>query len=253
MLFGQATHRIIFSPLLASMAAMASMGGQMVRFDYARAGHAVRDQIVETHRDSWQKIAAAGSHWTGAQRVEIARQARAARAARNDPPWLRKGLPEAGQRLPEDAVEAARTIAADAHKIERVWAKARTESLGDAAYVELASIVATISAIDAFAEALGVAHEPLPEPTGGEPDGARLDSVADIGAYVPMRDPFDAPNVGRALSLVPEAGTLFFSNVMPMYASGDGGFFEMEWNGPLSRPQAELLAARVSSVSECFY
>jgi AhpD family alkylhydroperoxidase len=27
----------------------------------------------------------------------------------------------------------------------------------------------------------------------------------------------------------------------------------MVWDGPLSRPQAELLAARVSSINECFY
>ena len=45
------------------------------------------------------------------QRVEIARQARAARNSRGDPPWLRKGLPDTEGRIPEAACQAARTIA----------------------------------------------------------------------------------------------------------------------------------------------
>jgi hypothetical protein len=225
----------------------------MTSFDYPASGFAVRDEVVETHRTSWERIARAGSHWTGAERVEIARQARAARALRNDPPWLRQGLSDASGLIPGAATEAVRTIAADAHRIDRAWADRHIAALGDTHYIELASIVVTVSAIDAFAEALGRPHEPLPEPIDGEPDAGRQENTADIGAYVPMLDPWPGPNVGRALSLVPEANALFFANVMVMYASEGGGFFDMVWDGPLSRPQAELLAARVSAVNECFY
>ena len=225
-----------------------------VPFDYSADGFAVRDDVTSIHRVSWEKIARAGSHWTGPQRVEIARQARAARAARNDPPWSRDALPGADGRLPEAAIEAARTIGADAHRIDRAWAESMIEALGDAAYVELGSIVVTVSALDAFGEALGRGHEPLPDAIeDGTPDGARLDAATDIGAYIPMADPFPGPNVGRALSLVPEANTLFFSNVMAMYGGPSGSFFDLKWDGPLSRPQAELLAARVSALNECFY
>ena len=80
----------------------------MPSFDYAADGFRVRDGIVAVHRDSWEKIANAGSHWTGAQRVEIARQARAARAARGEPPWLRKGLPDAAGRV--DLAAAVREL-----------------------------------------------------------------------------------------------------------------------------------------------
>ena len=212
----------------------------------------VRDVIAGAHSASWQHIAAAGSYWTGAERVEIARQGRAARVQRSEPPWLRK-LPDAEGSIPDVAVEVARTIGADAHKIDAAWARAKIEALGDAAYVELGSVVVTVSAIDAFHEALGLPHEPLPEPVAGEPTGERLATAVDAGAYVPMVDPFPGPNVGRALSLVPSANALFFGNVMAMYSSPDGGFYDLEWNGPLSRPQAELLAARVSALNECFY
>ena len=41
--------------------------------------------------------------------------------------------------------------------------------------------------------------------------------------------------------------------VMAMYG-GPNKFFELVWEGgALSRPQVELLAARVSAVNECFY
>ena len=68
-----------------------------------------------------------------------------------------------------------------------------------------------------------------------------------------MVDPWAGPNVSRALSLVPSANQLFMANVRSMYSSSGGGFDDMVWEGPLSRPQAELLAARVSSINECFY
>lgn len=223
----------------------------MASFEYA--GFTVRDEVKQLHRASWKTIARAGSHWEGAERVEIARQARAARAARGDPPWLRKNLADADGRLGEEAIDAARTIAADAHKIDAAWASRKIGALGDAAYVELGSVVVTVTAIDALGEALGTGHAPLPEAQPGKPDGARLDGVADAGAFVPMMDPFVGPNVARALSLVPEANRLFMQNVMAMYSGRGGGFFDMVWEGPLARPQAELLAARVSALNECFY
>jgi len=45
---------------------------------YDDAPVAIRDDIVEAHRRAWQHIAGPGSWWTGAQRVAIAREVRAA-------------------------------------------------------------------------------------------------------------------------------------------------------------------------------
>ena len=87
------------------------------------------------------------------------------------------------QRRPASRSETA----ADAHRIDRDWATQAIETLGDAAYVELGSIVATVAALDAFAEALGRDPEPLPSAEAGtRADTASADGVADIGAYVPM-------------------------------------------------------------------
>lgn len=114
-------------------------------FDYESSGSPVRRDIAEAHRASWEAIARPGPRWSGAQRVEIARQARAARNSRGNPPWLRQGLPDTEGRISEAACQVARTIAADAHRIDRDWAAQAIETLGDAAYVELGSIVATVA------------------------------------------------------------------------------------------------------------
>ena len=234
------------------------MTTQPESFDYECDGYAVRGSIVRAHRSTWQRIAAPGSQLTGEARVEIAHQGREARKLRNQPPWMRDSLPDAGGRLSDEAVDAARMIAVNAQNIDAEWAADKIESLGEAAYVELGSIVATMAAIDAFNEALGRPHEPLPDPIPGEPTGDILETPSDIGAFVrmvdPADDPFKGPNVGRALSLVPAANQMFMTNVMNMYSSPNGTFWDMEWpGGPIDRPQAELLAARVSAVNECFY
>ena len=86
----------------------------------------VREGVARAQDQAWNAIGRAGSWWSGAQHVEIARQARA------DPPPLRKQLPDTEGRLPKDAVDVAWTIAADAHEVDRKWAKAKVEALGDA-------------------------------------------------------------------------------------------------------------------------
>lgn len=221
-----------------------------VHFNYRAEGFDVREEIMHAHRSSWRALASASGFWTAQQRIEIAEQARAARSQRGELSFNRD---YPASELSPAALEATRTIAADAKKINRAWAQQQTQAVGLAAYVELAAIVASVAAIDAFAEALGRPHEVLPEPNNEAVDSTLNESVADIGAYLPMQDPWPNPNVSRAYSLVPSANAMFFGNVQVMYTGQDRGFNDMVWDGPLSRPQAELLAARVSSVNECFY
>lgn len=210
----------------------------------------VREDIAGAHRQTWNALAQAGAFWSDVDRIEIAKQARAARTQRNELAFNRT---YPSSRLTAQALDATRKIAADAGKIDRAWASQLVASLGAGDYTELVSIVAAVSAIDAFCEALGRSHEPLPEPDGGSCHAGQAEGARDIGGYLPMVDPWTGPNVSRALSLVPSANELFMNNVRTMYGGNGGGFNDMVWDGPLSRPQAELLAARVSSINECFY
>ena len=210
----------------------------------------VRQDIVDAHRQTWQAIARAGSFWSDGNRIEIAKQARVARAQRSELSFNRS-YPDST--LSSEALEAVRKIAADAGKIDRSWASKQVAALGEGSYAEMISIVASVAAIDAFSEALGRPNEPLPSAAGGSCSQDKSKSTADIGGYLPMVDPWEGPNVSRALSLVPTANQLFMTNVSSMYGGNGGGFNNLVWDGPLSRPQAELLAARVSSINECFY
>jgi hypothetical protein len=135
-------------------------------------------------------------------------------------------------------------------------------------YVEMVSVIVTLISIDSFHQALGLDLEPLPDPQPGEPDrywpaGAALDV-----AWVPMLYPENlsereadifsgAPQTGhviRAMSLVPEAvrqlNALSAAHYLPipevMNMSSSGAL-------SLSRPQIELVAARTSSLNDCFY
>lgn len=224
----------------------------MPTFDYAVHGHSVPENIVDAHRAAWRRLASPGSWWTGRQRIEMARLAREGLAQRNDPTWLRDGSPASSDGLPARAADLVRRIAADVLSIDAAWAREAAQELGDAAYVEICAVTVCLTAIDAFADALGVSLEPLPEPVAGEPDGLRPEGTAQAGAFVPMLDPFSGPNVARALSLAPADNLAFHLLVGSMYAMAD--FQDLVWEKkPLTRPQVELVAARVSSVNECFY
>jgi len=221
----------------------------MPAFDYALSAFDVPMQIVAAQRAAWSRIASPGSWWTGPQRIEAARLTRAARSL---PPWRREDSATVAVLLPERAADLVRRVAVDVHALNEEWARAAAEELGDAAYVELCAVVICVTAVDAFAEALGVDAEPLPEALAGEPDGVRPEGMAEAGAFVPMREHAAGPNVGRALSLAPADNAAFFGLVGSMYALEN--FAELVWDeGALSRPQVELVAARVSAVNECFY
>ncbi len=216
----------------------------------------VPDAMARAHAAAWQRIAQTGSWWTGAQRVAFAGEVRRWRALRDQPPWARDdpGPGPGAELLPTAALEVARRIAIEAHRLDRAWCERMTGELGDAAYVELVGVAVVCVAIDAFAEALGVPLADLPEPAlaSAEPDRVRPDGLGDAGAWVQMTDPFTGPNVARALSLAPGEQMSFVGLVGHMYAVQD--FFDLVWTDrALTRPQVELVAARVSAINECFY
>jgi len=226
----------------------------MAGFTYDATPVAVHDDIANSHREAWSQLASCGTWWTATQRRAIAERTRDRFAARAVPPWLRQDPPSDGSLGP--AVEAVvDKISLDAGSIDRAWAAETVAEIGDGPYVELIAVVATVVMVDVFAEAIGVDRSPLPHPDAGadadQPDRQRPDGLGDIGAHVLALDPFPAANVARALSLVPDANTLFRTVSVPAYSAP--GFAELTWDTPLSRPQVELVASRVAAMNECFY
>jgi hypothetical protein len=241
-------------------------------FDYAGLSLPITEAMRAAHRRAWERLAAPGDWWTGAERVAIAAEARAARECalcrqRRSAlsPAAVPGEHAASERLPVPAVEAAHRIASDPGRLARGWyEKLRAAGLSDAHYVELLGIVVTVVNLDALHRALGVAPEPLPEPREGEQSRER--PPAEPGsAWVPWlapgsplgRELFEGrtlvPNVLRALSLVPDAVRQLKELSAVHYLPIDQVIDPRARTPALSRAQMELVAGRVSALNECFY
>jgi len=252
-------------------------------FTYADVGYDIPAEKVTAYRGAWSYIARPGNWWSGSERVAIAATARAAVdcelcAARTAAlsPLAVTGVHQEANRtdaaaglLSAAVIDAVHRIRTDSARLTGSWV---TELINDdfsyGHYVEMVSVIVTLTSIDSFHQVLGVPLEALPAPEAGEPSRYLPPGAAIDVAWVPMIYPenlteadsdiyFGAPRMGnviRALSLVPDAVRDLHSvsssqyvptpQVMDMSASG---------SLRLTRPQIELVAARTSALNDCFY
>ncbi|MDJ0771096.1 MAG: hypothetical protein QNJ12_20065 [Ilumatobacter sp.] len=221
----------------------------------------VRDDLVEAHRLAWEHIAAPGSWWTGEQRVELARTVLLAIADVEPlPPWV--GVAASG-RLPDERVAAdvahdiAYRLGRHAGTMTEDVYRAAADQIGELPYVEICAIASSVAAVAHFSRNIGTEVPPLPAPVPGEPTALRPDDVVQPELnWVPVAAPADqTAAVVQAYSAVP--GEL--ANTWRMAGAQYMPSEEMvhpDWSrraGGLSRPQMELVAARVAQLRECFY
>ncbi len=187
-------------------------------------------------------LAQPGSFFTGAERVALAETARLA---------LGRGLQL--DSIPEPFDEATRLVSADAASIRRElvehWAIADLDRLS---YVELVSVVARLSAADAYNYGLGLALIDLPAKASSQPSSVDAHPEAAIhNSWVPTVGSASAVN---ALSAVPaEASAVREMHTFLYLPYEHVGDLSKSGSGPLTRPQMELVAARTSYLNECFY
>jgi hypothetical protein len=246
----------------------------MPALDYASTGVTVRDDLRAAHARLWANLATPGASWSGAERVAIAAESRHAGACRLCgertaalSPHAVDGAHDTVTTLPADAVEVAHRVRSDPGRLSKTWFERVTAGqLSVPAYVELVGIVAAVAGVDAFARALGVAPFPLPEPLPGAPHGRLSAGTKLAGAWVPMLAPEDAagdeadlyggrpfaPNIMRALSLVPDQVRVLFGALETHYVGPDG-LLDLGVRRAIDRSQMELIAARVSALNQCFY
>lgn len=247
----------------------------MGSFGYAVSPVLIDAGIVTAHREIWRRLAGAGTWWNGAERVAIAAEVRRAescplcrerKAALS--PRVAVGEHEASAELPAAAVDAVHRIVTDASQLSEAWLeKLAAGGVPDGYYVELLGIVVAVFSIDEFHRGLGLSREPLPEPRAGAPSRRRPAGVAKRVAWVPTLSfraaKHSAPdlyaglpmaaNVIAAMSLVPDA-VRDLKRLSSVHYLPDGEVANPLARGEvLSRPQMELIAARVSAINECFY
>jgi hypothetical protein len=204
----------------------------------AVAVDAVGTDLIER---TWDALAGPGSFFTGAERLAIARSARAARG-------------EGGTGAPTSAPvsDATVRIAAEAWTIRphmiAEWAAAGLDVL---AYVEVVSVVARVVALDTYVTALGLPLVPLPAPRPGDPEPL-VDVAAVVSTgWVPTVGPAKAT---ASLSALPREAAGAEAVTDALYLSYAGvADLRHDPRRPISRPQMELVASRTSWLNECFY
>jgi len=220
----------------------------------------VRSDLATVHRQAWDALALPGTWWSGAQRVELAATAVAAMTDTSPmPPWTAPSTVDgwlgADLAAPAVAHDAVYRIAAHAGTLSEAWYVHVADELGDLAYVEIVGIASTVAAVVAFRRAAGLEQWELPRPVAGEP--SRLvppDLVAAELNWVRVRSPADqTAAVVQAYSSVPAEHQRLWMLADAQYIP-NLEMMDPRWTrGTLSRPQMELVAARVSQLRECFY
>lgn len=210
-------------------------------FEFGRSPLTVSEDLADVARRTWDQIAAPGTWWTGPDRVAIARTARAAR--------IGEAVPD--EDLPDAAVDVAAMLGATPAYTSASWAAEKIERLGEARYVEVASVASRVVAIDTFTRLMGGSLEPLPEPGAGEPDRTAADPPARRSrAWVAM---VGFPNPPNAFSLVPAEAAAMVDITDHYYMPEPDMQYADQTRHGLHRTQMETVAGVTSHSNECFY
>lgn len=202
--------------------------------------HPVRSDLIAGLHGEWKRLGSPGAVWTGAQRIGLAAQARAARNGEN----------LATDILPRVAVDAARMVGAQPADVRSSNVQQWVEGgMGAAKYVELVGVVARSTAVDSIVRGLGGEPESYPAPIDGDPTGEVAEDARQHRAWVPM---VGGASIVSALSLVPSEMNAMFEFHGPAYLTMEQMADPVFTRG-LDRAQMELVAARTSATNECFY
>jgi len=195
---------------------------------------------LELFDREWERLAAPGAWFTGAERVEIARISRAARASE----------PLESAALSPAAVEAAGRVANDPGAITEAWvADLEQRGLDRKAYAELVGVTARLQAVDTLTFAAGHTMRALPDPIDGAPSNEVPDKLKLRRAWVPMTGPAPAAD---ALSSVPAEQSAQLDVASTLYIPG-ANVADRSFRREIERVQMELVVCRTSLLNECFY
>ncbi len=246
----------------------------MNAISYATASVPVRQDFAASHNRFWQRLAAPGAWWTGAERVAIAAEVRNAWSCELCKARLEALTPSAVQgqhdhlgALSEALVEVIHRVTTDPGRLTKSWFDGvMAAGLEAEQYVEIIGTLVALISIDRFCRGIGVPLHALTGPQAGAPSGYCPDGATQEDAWVPMIPPDNATgpeadlyggyqvgNVIRAMSLVPDEvrtlqdlGTVHY---LPSHLVRNPSASA----GSLSRMQIELIAGRVSVLQQCFY
>ncbi|MBT3332728.1 MAG: hypothetical protein HOK21_04930 [Rhodospirillaceae bacterium] len=233
----------------------------------------MRDSLGREIEVAWQRLAAPGTWWTGAERLAIAAEVRRAgecalcqrrKAALS--PYTVDGVHDSDSDLPDVVIEAIHRLVTDAGRITEKWVLSLAPDLDETAYVEIIGVIAVLTGLDKLHQALGLPLRALPAPEAGAPNrqlpkGAKRNlawvstlAPEDVGPEDPNPYPIHGDkNIHRGLSLVPQEVINFFDLDVELYLKDhEIRDFEHDFRA-ISHAQIEFIAGRTSALNGCYY
>lgn len=237
----------------------------------------VREDLATAVAAEWERLIRPGTWWTAAKRVAIAAEVRASRSCQLCrerraalTPYAVSGRHTTCSPLTLSPVlvDAIHRIATDSGRLsERWYHEVVAGGVSEYHFVEMIGVVAMVTAIDTLARGIGCPPLALPEPCPGEPSqeipaGAEVHSAwvptvvpekarGDVARY--YEESLDAfgsvVNMQKPLTLVPDEQLGCIALGFAMYTSVHRG----DRPRAITRSQAELLGATVSTENDCFY
>lgn len=235
----------------------------------------VRADLLDAHRNAWTRIASPGTWLTAERRLAVAAEIRVARdqcmfcreiKAALSPNAVR-GTHATTGKLSAAEVELIHRLVSDSGRLSEHWAQGVLDmGLSDGEYVEITGIVAMVMMLDTFTLGLGLPDQPLPAPISGEPTRYRPPGARKQAAWLPIVEPEDvvdgdgpmypSPKAGyiyRGLSMVPQSMRDYWAMANCHYLPGQYVYQFNHSIRAISRPQTEVIAARVSALHQCAY
>lgn len=234
----------------------------------------MRNDLIESHDKAWAAIAAPGTWLTGGRRVAVAAEIRKARScahcARIKAALSPNAVPGAHDSfgvLGVAEVELVHRVVNDPGRLSESWARSILErGVGEGEYVEIVGLVAMVMMMDTCMLGLGQPLRELPAARQGEPTRYRPPGARKKAAWLPITEPEDAveadgpmypsPKAGyiyRGLSLVPQSLRDYWALACAHYLPPEVIYKFDRSIRAITRPQTEILAARVSAMHQCVY
>jgi len=246
----------------------------MSAISFAAADLPIRSDLAEAHERAWAAVARSGTWLTGERRVAVAAEIRhalscalCARIKAALSPNAVQGTHETLGRLRPAEVELVHRVVNDPGRLSESWSPSvPARGVSDCEYIEIVGLIAMVMIMDTCMLALGLPLRDLPKPAAGEPTRYRPAGAKKQAAWLPLTEPEDAsaadgpmypsPKAGyiyRALSLVPQTLRDYWALASVHYLPGQYVYQFDKSIRAISRPQTEILAARVSAMHQCVY
>ena len=235
----------------------------------------VRQDLQDAHREAWSRIASPGTWLTSTRRLAVAAEIRQARDTCASCREMKAALsPNAARgthaslgKLSGPEIELIHRTVSDPGRLSEKWSQSVLDAgLTEGEYVEIVGLIAMVMMLDTCTMGLGVPDQPLPSPVAGEPTRYRPTGARKKAAWLPIVEPEDAveadgpmypsPKAGyiyRGLSMVPQTLRDYWAMANCHYLPGQYVYQFDRSIRAISRPQTEIIAARVSALHQCAY